>query len=81
MPIKSTGVLTLPALALALGSAALHAAWNLLVARARDVAGGDRGDVRALGRARGAVRRDLVERGAVGVALCARLDAARDAST
>jgi len=29
--------LTLPALALALGSAALHAAWNLLVARARDV--------------------------------------------
>jgi drug/metabolite transporter (DMT)-like permease len=37
MPIKSTGVLTLPALALALGSAVLHAAWNLLVARARDV--------------------------------------------
>jgi uncharacterized membrane protein len=30
-------VLTLPALALALGSAALHAAWNLLLARARDV--------------------------------------------
>jgi drug/metabolite transporter (DMT)-like permease len=29
--------LTLPALALALGSAALHAAWNLLLARARDV--------------------------------------------
>ncbi len=29
--------LTLPALALALASAALHAAWNLLLARARDV--------------------------------------------
>src|SRR6476646_1357616 len=29
--------LTLPALILALGSAALHAAWNLLVARASDV--------------------------------------------
>jgi uncharacterized membrane protein len=29
--------LTVPALMLALGSAALHAAWNLLVARARDV--------------------------------------------
>jgi drug/metabolite transporter (DMT)-like permease len=29
--------LTLPALALALGSAALHAAWNLLLARAKDV--------------------------------------------
>src|SRR5262249_6411038 len=29
--------LTLPALVLALGSAALHAAWNLLLARARDI--------------------------------------------
>ena len=29
--------LTLPALALALGSATLHAAWNLLLARSRDV--------------------------------------------
>src|SRR5262249_54069874 len=29
--------LTLPALALALGSAALHAAWNLLLGRAKDV--------------------------------------------
>lgn len=29
--------LTLPALLLALGSAALHAAWNLLLARARDI--------------------------------------------
>ena len=30
-------MLTLPALALALGSAALHAAWNLLLARAKDI--------------------------------------------
>jgi drug/metabolite transporter (DMT)-like permease len=32
-----TGVLSLAALALALGSAVLHAAWNLLLGRARDV--------------------------------------------
>jgi drug/metabolite transporter (DMT)-like permease len=30
-------LLTLPALTLALGSAALHAAWNLLLARAKDI--------------------------------------------
>ncbi len=36
MPI-GVASLTLPALALALGSAALHATWNLLLARARDV--------------------------------------------
>ena len=70
--------LTLPALALALGSAALHAAWNLLLARAQGHPGGDRGDLRALGRDRRAVRPDLVERRAVGVAVRARLDAARD---
>src|SRR3954463_13414457 len=34
MPI---GVLSLSALTLALGSAVLHAAWNLLLGRARDV--------------------------------------------
>jgi uncharacterized membrane protein len=36
MPIVDAR-LTLPALALALGSAALHAAWNLLLGRSRDV--------------------------------------------
>ncbi len=36
MPIVDAR-LTLPALALALGSAALHAAWNLLLGRSRDI--------------------------------------------
>ena len=61
----------------ALGSAALHAAWNLLLA-GRETSRRRRGDLRALGRVRAPFAVDLVERGAVGLALRARLDAARD---
>ena len=61
--------LPLSALILALGSAALHAAWNLLLGRAQDVQAGGGNDVRDLGRGGAAVRGDLVASGAVGLAL------------
>ena len=70
--------LTLPALALALGSAALHAAWNLLLAGRKDVQAAAAATFVLSVAFAAAARRHLVERGALGLALRARLGAARD---
>ena len=83
MPIDDRGHSSLPAsaLILALGSAVLHAAWNLLLARARDVQAATAATFLLSIAIAAPFAVDLVERGAVGLAVRAGLDAARGRRT